>query len=78
MEDALLVPLEAQLEERRRRDDLVGNMREVRSFYSTVLRVRNIRFGDAGAISRSQPRYGRATESINGLANAQPPVEQIF
>lgn len=77
MEDALLVPLEAPPEARKRRDALVGSVREARRFYSTVLRVRQGRFGDAGAIIRSRPRYDKAIANIDYLAGASPTVERI-
>lgn len=78
MEHALLVPLEVPPEGKQRRDDFVGDMRKVRRFYSTVTRVRKGHFGDAGAISRFQPRYEKAIENTNRLADVLPPVERIF
>ncbi len=78
MEDALLVPLEAPQEAKRQRDEFVDAMKEVRRFFSTVLRSRGRRFGDAAAISRGNRRYVKALNRIDGLFETLPPVERVF
>ncbi len=78
MEDTLLVPLEAPQEAKRQRDEFVDAMKEVRRFFSTVLRSRGRRFGDAAAISRGNRRYVKALNRIDGLFETLPPVERVF
>lgn len=78
MEEALQTPLEASREAKSQRDDLVGAMAQVRHFFSTVIRVRRGRFGDAGAIGRAKNGYVKAIDRINHLADTLPPVERIF
>jgi hypothetical protein len=78
METALLLPLELSPEAKRRRNNFIDEMKEVRRFFSTVLRSRGRRFGDTAAISRAKNRYVKAFNRINDLANTLPPVERIF
>jgi hypothetical protein len=78
MEEALLVPLEVSPEVERQRADFVDAMKEVRQFFSTVLRVRKGRFGDPGAIRRAENRYVKALDRIDHLVNTLPPVERVF
>lgn len=78
MESALLVPVEASAQTKQQRGDFIGAMKEVRQFYSTVLRVRKGRFGDAGAIGRANKKYTKALNRIDHLAQTLPPVERLF
>jgi hypothetical protein len=77
MEDALRTPLEVSSEAKQQRNDFVGAMKEVRHFFSTVLRVRRGR-SDAGAIGRANKKYVKALNRIDHLAQTLPPVERIF
>ena len=78
MEDALLLPLDVSPKAKRRRIDFVDAMKEVRRFFSTVLRSRGRRLGDATAINRANSRYVKALNRIDSLVNTLPPVERIF
>ncbi len=78
MEDALLVPLEVSPEAKRQRGDFIGAMKEVRQFFSTVLRVRKGLFGDAASITRANNRYVKALNRIDHLADTLPPVNRVF
>lgn len=78
MEAALLLPLELSQEAKGQRDGFLDAMKEVRRFFSTVLRSRGRRLGDVAAISRANSRYVKATNRIDDLVNTLPPVERIF
>ncbi len=78
MEAALLLPLEVSPEAKRRRDNFIDAMKEVRRFFSTVLRSRGRRLGDAAAINRANSRYVKALNRIDDLVNTLPSVERIF
>lgn len=77
MENALRTPLEASLQTTRRRDEFVAAIKEVRRFFSTILRVRQNR-ADAGAISRANKKYLRCINHIDHMTQAPPMVERIF
>jgi hypothetical protein len=78
MEEALQTPLKVSPEAKSQKDDLIGAMARVRSFFSVVIKVRRGRFGDAGAIGRAKNGYVKAIDRINHLNDTLPPVERIF
>ncbi len=77
IEDALRTPLDVSPTMKQKRNSFVGAMKDVRHFFSIVLRVRRGR-SDAGAISRANKRYVKALNFIDHLAETLPPVERIF
>ncbi len=78
MEATLLLPLEMSPEAKRRRDDFIDAMKEVRRFFSTVLKSRRRPLGDATAVSRANNRYVKALNRIDDLVNTLPLAERIF
>ena len=78
MEAALLLPLEVPPEAKRWRDNFIDAMKEVRRFFSTVLRSLGRRLGDVAAVNRANSRYVKALNRIDDLVNTLPPVERIF
>lgn len=77
IEDALRTPLDVSSKTKQKRNGFVGAMKDVRHFFSTVLRVRRGR-SDAGAIGRANKKYVKALNRIDHLAETLPPVERIF